>query len=108
MEGFPFNLQGLLKQAGEMKEKMAEIQENAKSKQIEASSGGGMVVVTVNGAGELVNITIEPQAVDPRDIPMLQDLIKAAVNEGVRRSRELLKEEVSKLAGGLPFPIPGL
>jgi hypothetical protein len=96
-----------MQQAGEMQKKFAEVQEEAKTKEVQASAGGGMVNVTVNGVGQLVSIQIEPQAVDPRDVPMLQELIKAAVNEGVRKSRSVMKEELSKLTGGLPFPIPG-
>ncbi len=94
----------LMKQAQKIKAKMEELQEEMASKTIEASSGGGMVRVVMNGRQELLSLHIDPEVVDPEDLEMLQDLIVAAVNEGIRRSQQLWAEELKKLTGGLPIP----
>ena len=83
------NMQQMMKQARKMQEQLAAAQENLKSQTVDASAGGGMVKVTVNGEMELVNLTIDPDALDPEDIDMLQDMIMAAVNEAVRGVNEL-------------------
>jgi DNA-binding YbaB/EbfC family protein len=83
---------------------MARMQEEAKKKTVEATSGGGMVTAVANGAGELVSIKIEKDVVDPEDVEMLQDLILAAANEALRRAQELVNEEMSKFTGGLQLP----
>ncbi len=100
-----------LQQVKALQEKMARIQAELAVKTVEASAGGGMVVVTVNGKQEVLNIRIDPQVVDPEDVEMLQDLIVAAVNDGLRKAQELAAAEMGKLAGGLNIPglnIPGL
>ncbi len=103
-----FDMLSMFSNASKMQEEMAKIQEEAKNKTVEASAGGGMVNVSVNGLGELVSIKIEPQAVDPRDVLMLEELIKSSVNEGVKKSREIIKNDyMSKLKDTLPFPLPG-
>jgi DNA-binding YbaB/EbfC family protein len=83
------------------------LQEEAAGKTIEASSGGGMVTVVANGRQEVLSIKIDPSVVDPNDLEMLQDLISAAVNEALRKSQDLMKEEMSKLTAGMGLP-PGL
>jgi len=93
-----------MKQAQKIKAKMEELQEEMASKTIEASAGGGMVRVVMNGRQELLSLQIDPEVVDPEDLEMLQDLIVAAVNEGIRRSQQLWAEELKKLTGGLPIP----
>ncbi|OIP64225.1 MAG: YbaB/EbfC family nucleoid-associated protein [Nitrospirae bacterium CG_4_9_14_3_um_filter_53_35] len=98
----------LMRQAQQMQERMKQVQEEAEKKVIEASSGGGMVTVKVNGRQEILSIQIEPEIVDAEDIEMLQDLIVAAVNEGIRQSKEMLQDEMKKLTGGLNIKIPGL
>ena len=98
----------LMRQAQQMQEKMKQVQEEAASKVIEASSGGGMVTVQVNGRQEVLSILIEPDVVNSEDIDMLQDLIAAAVNEGIRKSKEIMEEEMKKLTGGLNLNLPGL
>lgn len=100
----PENFQEMLSKAQEMQSKLAQIKEEAEQKEVETSAGGGMVTVSVNGAQKLTKLTIDPSVVDPNDIEMLQDLVLAAVNEGVRKSRELVSEEIKKLTGGLPIP----
>lgn len=97
-------LGNILRQAQRMQERMAQIQEALATKTVEASSGGGMVTATVNGKLELLSIRIEPTAVNPQDIEMLQDLIVAAVNSAIRRSQEMVKEEMGKAAGELNIP----
>ena len=102
------NLGNLMRQAQKMQEKMAEMQKELAVKTCEASSGGGMVTATVNGSQELVALKIDPSVVNPDDTDMLQDLVTAAVNEGVRRSKQMVSEEMSKLTAGLGMNIPGL
>ncbi len=94
----------LMKQAQKMQQEMARIQEEAKKKTVEASSGGGMVIVTANGAMEIISIKIEPDVVNPDDIEMLQDLIVAATNEALRRAQQIVTEEMGKVTGGLNIP----
>jgi DNA-binding YbaB/EbfC family protein len=97
----------LMKQAQQMQERVKKLQEEAAGKTIEASSGGGMVTVVANGRQEVLSIKIEPSVVDPNDIEMLQDLVAAAVNEALRKSQDLMKEEMAKLTSGMGLP-PGL
>ena len=94
----------LIKQAQKLQEQMAKIQEDAATKTVEAAAGGGMVTVVANGSQEIVSVKIEPEVVDPSDIEMLQDLVQAAVNEALRRSQEMMKEEMNKVTGGLAIP----
>jgi DNA-binding YbaB/EbfC family protein len=94
----------IMKEAQKMQAEMQRLQEEAKQKTVEATSGGGMVTVVANGAGELVSITIEKDVVDPEDIDMLQDLVLAAGNEALRRAQEMVNEEMAKLTGGLNIP----
>lgn len=96
----------LMKQAQQMQSKMMRVQEELEAKTVEATSGGGMVTAVVNGKHELISLKIERDVVDPADIEMLQDLVVAAVNEGVRKAQEMAQEEMSKITGG--FNIPGL
>jgi DNA-binding YbaB/EbfC family protein len=98
----------LMRQAQQMQEKMKEVQEEAAKKIVEASSGGGMVTVRVNGRQEVLSIQIEPDVVDTEDLEMLQDLISAAVNEGIRKSKTVMEDEMKKLTGGLNINLPGL
>ncbi len=101
-------LGNIMKQAQKMQEKMAEIQQELGTRTCEASAGGGMVTATVNGNQELVSIKIDPSVVDPEDVDMLQDLVAAAVNEGFRRSKQMMTDEMGKLTAGLGMNIPGL
>ncbi len=94
----------LMRQAQALQGQMAKIQEDAAKKTVEASSGGGMVTVKVNGKNELLSIVLEPEVVKSSDLEMLQDLIIAAVNEGLRRSRDMMSEEMKGLTGGLQIP----
>lgn len=99
----------ILKQAQQFQARMAKLQEELGDKTVEASAGGGMVTVVVNGRQELVSVKIDPEVVDPEDTEMLQDLILAAVNEGLARAKGMVNEEMGKLTKGLNLPnIPGL
>ena len=94
----------LMKQAQQMQQKMMKLQEEVAKRTLDASVGGGMVTVTVNGKSEVLRIKIEPQVVDPNDVEMLEDLIVAGVNEALRKAQEMVSEEMSKLTGGLKIP----
>ena len=94
----------LMKKAQQMKASMEKIQEELATKEVEAGAGGGMVSVTVTGAQEITGIVIDPSVIDPDDKEMLQDLVQAAVNEALRKSREMMAEEMAKVTGGLPVP----
>lgn len=94
----------MIKQAQKIQEQMAKVQEELGSMMVEATSGGGMVSVKVNGKQELLEIKIKPEAVDPEDVEMLEDMILTAVNEGLRKSTELASEAMSKVTGGLNLP----
>ena len=87
-----------------MQERMANMQKELEMKTIEAQAGGGMVRVVVNGKYEVVSMKIEKEVVNPEDIEMLQDLIAAAVNEGVRKAQEMSSSEMAKITGGLNIP----
>ena len=94
----------MIKQAQELQAKMSALQEELGQKQMEAMAGGGMVTAVVNGNQELVSLAIEKEVVDPEDVELLQDLITAAVNEAVSRSKEMVRDEMTKLTGGVQIP----
>jgi DNA-binding YbaB/EbfC family protein len=108
MKGIP-NMGNLLKQAQQFQAKMAKMQEELGEKTVEASSGGGMVAVVVNGKQEIVSVIIDPEVIDPDDKEMLQDLIIAAVNDAMTKAKNMAQEEMGKLTHGLSLPnLPGL
>lgn len=94
----------IMKQAQQMQRRMAQLQEELASKQVEASAGGGMVTAVVSGKQQLLALKIDPAAVDPEDVEMLQDLVTAAVNEAIKQSQQLASEEMGKLTGGMNIP----
>lgn len=98
------NMNNLLKQAQKMQADMQKQQEELEAKEIEASVGGGAVVVKMNGKKELTDIAIKEEVVDPDDVEMLQDLIISAVNQAVRDIDEIQKSQMSKLTGGMNLP----
>ncbi|MFS8543671.1 MAG: YbaB/EbfC family nucleoid-associated protein [Limnochordales bacterium] len=103
------NMAKMMRQVQKMQQEMARVQEELGSKTVEASAGGGMVSVVANGHQEIVSLRIEPEAVDPEDVEMLQDMVLAAVNEALRQARELAAQEMAKVTGGLNLPgLPGL
>ena len=94
----------LLKQAQEMQSRMAKIQEELAQKTVDGSAGGGMVQVTVNGQLALTAIKIDPSVINSEEKEMLEDLIMAAINDGMRKAREMASSEMSKITGGLKIP----
>ena len=101
-----FDLKQIQKMQQEMQGKMGQLQEEMDKMRVEGSSGGGVVKVTMNGNQQVLGIKIQPDAVDPDDIEMLEDLITAAVNAAVEKSKEASQSGMSQLTGG--FKIPGL
>jgi DNA-binding YbaB/EbfC family protein len=94
----------LMKQAQKMQSKLMKLQEEAAQMTAEATAGGGMVKATANAKGEIVAIKIDRTVVDPEDVGMLEDLVTAAVNEAVRKAKDIMTTEVQKLTGGLGVP----
>jgi hypothetical protein len=94
----------MLKQAKDLQGKMQKLQAEMAAKTLEASSGGGMVKVKVNGRQEILSVNIDPEMAKQDDLEMLQDLIVAAVNEALRQSQEMMQSEIGKLTGGMNFP----
>jgi hypothetical protein len=99
-----FNMQGLMKQAQKMQEQIQKAQEGLKDKTVETTVGGGMVKVVFSGGQELMSIEINPEAVDPEDVETLQDLILSAVNAGLKKSQEMVQEEMGDITGGMNIP----
>jgi nucleoid-associated protein EbfC len=98
----------LMQLSQQLQAKMTELQDSLESKTISASSGGGMVTVTVDGKGQAKRVQIDPTCVDPRDVEMLEDLVLAAVSEAQTKAHAEYEQEMRKAAGGLPMNIPGL
>ncbi len=99
-----FNMQGLMKQAQKMQEKIQKAQDELKDKTIECTVGGGMIKVVFNGAQEMVSIEINKEAVDPDDVGTLQDLVLSAVNAGLTKSKDMVQEEMGQITGGMNIP----
>ena len=104
MGGMGGGMNNMIRQAQKMQQDMLKAQEELESKTYEAGAGGGMVTATVSGKKELVSVAIDPEAVDPEDVEMLQDLIVAAVNEALRKANDDAASQMSKLTGGLNLP----
>ena len=100
-----FDMNKMLKQAQQMQEELAKAQEEAANEVVEASAGGGMVTVKANGAGDVLEIKIDPRAIDPDDPELLADMVLAAVNEALRSARGLME---SKMSGLIPGDLGGL
>ena len=98
------NMQQIMRQAQKMQKKMEEAQAEAADQVVEASDGGGMVSVKVNGKQELLEVVIEKDVVNPDDVEMLQDLIVAAVNEGMKEAQQLMQDKLQGITGGLNIP----
>lgn len=96
------DMMGLMKQAAQMKERMQQIQAELASREYEADAGGGAVTARVNGRGELLAVKIQPDAA--RDVEMLEDLIRAAVNSALRKNQDATRDEMAKLTAGLNLP----
>jgi DNA-binding YbaB/EbfC family protein len=100
-----FDMNKMLQEAQRMQAELAQAQEEAAKEVVEASAGGGMVTVKVNGAGDVVEIRIDPKAIDPDDPELLADMVLAAVNEALRSARGLME---SKMSGIVPGDLGGL
>jgi len=94
----------MMKEAQKLQEKMLAMQEEIAKRKVEATAGGGMVTVEVNGKQEILSIKIDPEVISKDDAQMLEDLVLAACNEALRKSRELVQQELGKLTGGMKIP----
>lgn len=104
MGGAPSNMQGMIKQAQKMQEEMEKKQEELNEKEYTVAAAGGAVECTITGKKEIVSIKLKPEVVDPEDVEMLEDMIKAAVNEAIQKVEETNASEMEKLTGGLNIP----
>jgi DNA-binding YbaB/EbfC family protein len=98
----------IMKEAQKLQAQMAAMQEEVAKKKVDATAGGGMVTVEANGKQELTAVKIDPEVVNKDDVQMLEDLVLAACNEALRKSRELVQQELGKLTGGLKIPGLGM
>jgi DNA-binding YbaB/EbfC family protein len=98
------NMNQLMKQAQQMQTKMSSLQKELETREIESSSGGGMVKVKVNGKQEILSLKINPECVDPSDVEMLEEMVLTAVNQAVKESSEMVSNAMSKVTGGLSIP----
>ena len=98
------NMGDLMKQAQQLQSKLTRIQEEAGNKTVEASAGGNMVTAVVNGRLEVLSLRIDPTVVSADDVEMLQDLVTAAVNEGIRKAQKMVADEMGKVTGGIKIP----
>jgi nucleoid-associated protein EbfC len=103
-----FDVNALMKQAQQMQEQMLQAQEKLKDETVEASAGGGMVKVVMGGDLSLRSITIDPEAVDPEDVELLQDMVQAAVNDALRNAQDLAGSKIGDATGGLGGGAGGL
>lgn len=104
-----FNMQKMMKQVQKVQADMARVQEELAQERVEATAGGGVVRAVANGHGDLLEVKIDPAAVDPNDVSLLEDLVLAAVGEALRKSRDLAAEKMKAVTGGLSLPgLPGL
>jgi nucleoid-associated protein EbfC len=104
MKGANPQFGNMMKQAQDMQKRMAQVQDDLKSRVVEGSAGGGMVTAQATGKLELVALKIDPEVVDPDDVDMLQDLIIAAVSQAMQKAHELADAEMAKVTGGLSLP----
>lgn len=101
------NMNGMMKKMQKLQKQMQDMQEQLKQKTVDVTAGGGAVKITMNGEKEVKGIVIDPAAVDPEDVEMLQDLLAAAFNEASKKVDEMMANDMSKLTGGLGLP-PGM
>lgn len=101
------NMAGMMKKVQKLQADMAKMQEELKKRTIDVSAGGGAVKIVMNGEKQIQSLKIDPSAVDPADVEMLEDLISAAVNEAIKKVDDMMSTEMGKLTGGLNLP-PGM
>ena len=98
------NMAGMMKKMQKLQGEMAKMQEQLKTRTMEVSAGGGAIKVVINGDKQILSLKIDPAAVDPEDIEMLEDLVAAAVNEAIKKVDDMTAQEMGKLTGGLNLP----
>lgn len=98
------NMNALMKQAQQMQQKMATLQKELESRELETSSGGGMIKIKVNGKQEILEIKIDPECVDPSDVETLEELMLTSINQAVKESPDMVSKAMSKVTGGLSIP----
>jgi DNA-binding YbaB/EbfC family protein len=98
------NMNNLMKQAQQMQQKMAMLQKELEVRELDVSSGGGMVKIKVNGKQEILSLKLDKECVDPTDVEMLEELVKTAVNQAVKESQEMVSTAMSKVTGGINIP----
>jgi nucleoid-associated protein EbfC len=101
------NMAGMMKKVQKLQGEMKKMQEDLKTQTVEVSAGGGAVKIVMNGDKQVQSLTIDPAAVDPQDVEMLQDLISAAVNESIKKVDDMMATEMGKITNGLGLP-PGM
>ncbi len=97
-------MQNLMKQAQQMQQKMATLQKELESRELETSSGGGMIKIKITGKQQIVGISINKECVDPNDVAGLEDLVKTAVNQAIKESQDMVSSAMSKVTGGINIP----
>jgi len=97
-------LNGLMKQAQQMQQKMATLQKELESRELETSSGGGMIKIKITGKQQILSISINKECVDPNDVESLEELVKTAVNQAVKESQDMVSGAMSKITGGINIP----
>ena len=98
------NMQNLMKQAQQMQQKISTLQKELEGRELETSSGGGMIKIKVNGKQEILEIKLDKECVDPNDIEMLEEIVKTGVNQAIKESQEMVSSAMSKVTGGLNIP----
>lgn len=98
------NMNNLMKQAQQMQAKLAMLQNELNDREVEASAGGGMVKVKVNGKQQLLSISINKECVDPNDVSTLEELVFTAVNQAMKQSQDMVQQAMSKITGGMSIP----
>jgi len=98
------NMNALMKQAQVMQQKMSTLQKELETRELDVSSGGGMVKIKINGKQEIINLTIDKECVDPSDIETLEELVQTAVNSAVKESQDMVSNAMSKVTGGMNIP----
>ena len=104
MRGGMNNMQGMMKKVQKMQAEMLKMQEELKTRTVETTVGGGALTIVANGKKEIESIKIKPEAIDPDDVEMLQDMIVSGVNEALRKIDEMTEREMSKITGGMKLP----
>ena len=104
MGGGPSNMQSMIKQAQKMQEDMAALQAELEEREYDIAAGGGVINLKINGKKEILSVKIDPEVVDPDDIETLEDLIVAAVNEGIKKVESVSAEEMQKITGSMSIP----